>query len=129
MAIKVEWDTEERLALRYTYPSEWNWKDFEEANMLAWRLIEQCSSSVCEIIELPDRFAIPDDIFSHLRHIGSQRHPRSVTLVVVGLPPIAESLYQTFSRIYPHLARGYWLANSLPEARLIVQERLKEHAA
>lgn len=125
MSIGVVWDTDERQAIRFTYTLGWGWKDFEQAQMLAWRLIEQSPSAVGEIIVLPDRFAIPDDIFSHLRHIGSQRHPRSVTMVVVGLPPIAESLYHTFSYIYPHLSRSYWLAQSLEEARFIVQNRLK----
>jgi hypothetical protein len=129
MSILVEWDTPAQHCIRYTYPEHWVWEDFYAARAQARRMMTQRPGPVGEIVILPERFHIPSDIFSHLRRIG-QQHPQPVVLsVVVGLPPIAETINQAFSAIYPRLSRTYRLAQSLEEARDIAAQVLGERAA
>ena len=123
MTITVQWDNDDKTVIRYDFTGYWNWAEFREKAQLAFVMTRSVAHQVDTISNfLPDTH-IPKDAFIHFRRVMMDAPPNRGVNVIVGASQFIHVLVTIFSRIYTQLGKRLLLANSLEDARHILDKQ------
>jgi hypothetical protein len=122
MNIKVVWDNSEHTILRYVFPENWSREEYEAADEEASKMLSNIRKPVGALVELPSHFVIPPQTVQPGKYFITVRHPRIYMTVIVGLDPVALTLFNTFKLMHPELSEFIDTAMTLSEGRRLLTE-------
>lgn len=89
MGFEFQWDTDDKIAIRYTASGEWNWKDYHLCVRQSLFMLHKHEISVDSIIDIRQgtRQELPKGASSHVRTFGKPFQPNlSGRAVAIGFP-------------------------------------------
>jgi hypothetical protein len=122
MSIKVVWDNSDRTILRYIFSEHWTREEYEAADEEAWEMLDKVRQPIGALVELPSEFVIPPQTLQPGKYFITIRHPRIYMTVLVGLNPIALTLFNTFRLMQPETTDFVDTAATLSEGRKLLTE-------
>lgn len=123
MTIKVEWDSPEKIAIRYEFGEEWTWEEFIAAAQADDELFNSVDHTVHVIFDARQLRSIPSNPTGRMRDFYHLIHPRLGLLVFVGTNIRAEIVLGLFYKIYGQTTAGMTglkFVHTLDEARALI---------
>src|SRR5690606_34900993 len=106
MPITVNWDTEEKHAIRLDITGKWTWDEMWTALEVIHELLEQVDYTVTIVIPNCDVIVttVPPGVLTQIGAFNRRRHPRSGTLLLIDERDTrANQLwYRMIGTVYPH---------------------------
>ena len=117
MSVTVDWDNEDKTAIRYDFEGRWDWNDFRAATTKGFALTRSVTQRVDTISNFYPGAKLPSDaLFQFNRAMKGAPANRGVT-VIVGGTAFIKNLVGIFTRVHKPLGQRLLLASSLEEAR------------
>jgi len=83
MKISVEWDTEEKKAIKITYQRHWTWDDFNAAYVQMLELLDSIDSRVDIIFDIRKSGFPPNGASSNFKRVAETNHPNAGRIIFV----------------------------------------------
>ncbi|MBC7871051.1 MAG: hypothetical protein H7Y09_09460 [Chitinophagaceae bacterium] len=129
MSIKLYWVDEKQTILRYDVRGRWTWWDFYEAFGRAYRMSATVQHRVDMMVNLADSGPFPGGALNHAQTLSNRLSENMGLTIVVTGNRLAKALYQSGCGLYPNVPAFLRLANSVEEARALIEaERNQEDA-
>jgi MFS superfamily sulfate permease-like transporter len=127
--ITVEWDTPEKNVILLTMEGLWTWEQLEDAVNRVTTLLGEVDHPVDTIFDGSRSGPIPTNAFTYLRRMNQAVHPNQAGVAIVGMNAFAQTLLNTFGKIYS-LARASDLrfVSTLDEAQVYLTEQRTKRA-
>ena len=127
MPITVNWADEHHTIVCYTIDGRWNWDDWYTVFSEGKALVRSVDHRVDVIVDTRNTGWMPPDIVTHVLQVTNTRSKNLHLAVIVTRSSTARTLYAVASRIHHRIRECYALADSVEEARRIIdQARLSE---
>jgi hypothetical protein len=123
MSVTVQWDNDQKTIIRYDFVGYWDWADFREKAQEAFSMTRSVEHQVDTISNFLPTTHIPKDAFIHFRRVMTDAPKNRGVNVIVGASQFIRALVTIFSRIYQQLGNRLVLADSLEQARNLLQSR------
>jgi hypothetical protein len=125
MAIRVFWDDQDKTVLRYEFSGLWTWDEFHAAMRQGWAMLDSVQHPVDVINDFSVCDFVPPNSLSHFVRAARRTHPNSRHIVVVGVHnPFLRAIGTILGRMFPEMAQKMSYADSLEEARAMLNQRL-----
>ncbi len=122
MAVKLQWDTPEQKALRYTFTGQWTWHDFMEAAQQADAYLNSIDFIPDVVLDMSRSKVAHSGLLYQLRQILNH-HPAAYGLYALIDPDgSTKKVRQMFRRIYRTLGVRLLHAESLEAARALLAQ-------
>ncbi len=124
MPISVEWDNEDKTAIRITYLDRWTWEENQQARQQTLDMIATVNHIVHTIHDMRQSHGLPTDIITQARKRIQKKHPQVGLIIVIGNKSFVHVLYDVFATIYDKLVhkRKFYLVHSLEQAYQLIDE-------
>lgn len=122
MPISFAWDDDAKTAIRLDYTGKWTWDEFHKAMHEAGELACGSPHPISIINDVSQTDTLPDGALTQFRSVTRQAPVASEDgiVVIVGANMFAESVIQTFRKVYSKAALNWHFARTLDEARALV---------
>ena len=127
MAVEVFWEDEARTILHYRFTSNWTWKEYFQVLPKGRDMMAEADHYVCIINNMLETDHVPAAFLSRARSIINSRPENTGLVVFVSTGLFFRNTYETFTQLYPHLAKQYVLTQSLDTARTWIDDWFKQH--
>ena len=125
MSINVEWDGDEKTAVRFTYLGQWTLPEFYTAIDQSNAMMAEVGRKVNVIIDTRKSNALPNNFISVMRMMPSKASPNTGTIVIVGANAFIRAFANTIARLFPsEQQRKVILADTLDSARSELAKQL-----
>ncbi len=130
MAIVINWDTEEKHAIRIEITGRWTWDEMWNALSSIHDLLEEVDYVVSIIVPNCDALVhtVPSGVLTQIGALNRRRHPRSgIMLLVDEKDTNANRLwYRMIGTVYPHFYELFRFINSMDTARQTAREEYEK---
>ena len=123
MGVIVQWDNDDKTVIRYDFTGYWDWAEFREQAQTAFAMTRTVGHQVDTISNFLPGTHIPKDAFIHFRRVMMDAPSNRGVNVIVGASQFIRALVTVFSRIYTQLGKRLILADSLEDARHILNKQ------
>lgn len=125
VAVQIYWYDPEQTIIVYEFDGTWTWEDCyvvvdEKDQMLA--SIEHPVSVI--IYARNPSLKIPERALCNLRNLVSITRPKETMFVMVGIPPMLRSLFDTLARVYRfEILKECVYTDTLEQALVVINAR------
>src|SRR5262245_55800077 len=121
MAIRVEWDNDEKTVIRYVIESPWTWEEMRIAADTSNVMLDEVGRKVHFIYDMQKSTRVPEGALTHLSRFIGKEHRLTGQAVVVGASKagamqLARGILGMAQKLYK-ADWGFQFADSLEEAR------------
>ena len=121
MDIQVEWDDSQRLPdcaiIVWTFPDEWDWNDFAQADKQAFQMALDSLNTVHSIVDFRQTNRLPHSgAISYFTRSIATAPPNRGIVAVVSTSRLISSLETILRALAPKAAKQYVLVKTLDEA-------------
>lgn len=122
MPVTAEWDNPEKTRILMRYIGAWTWDEIYQTTDEIKGLMETVDYKVDIIQDWSQSTSIPSNGLSHAKNLIDKRHPRTGTIVLVGVSSVFLALWNVLGKLYGFIIRKYpfFFAHSVEEAREIL---------
>lgn len=122
MPVTAAWDNADKTCILMTYIGAWTWDEIYQVTDEIKLLMEEVRHKVDIIQDWSRSTSIPPNGLSHAKNLIDKRHPRTGTIVLVGVNSVFMALWNVLGKLYGFIIRKYpfYFAHSIEEAREIL---------
>jgi ligand-binding SRPBCC domain-containing protein len=120
MGIAVNWDNDERTAIRFTFASGWTWENFRNTLSEVDTILAEVGYKVDVIMDLSDGQTVPSSATYYAREALRWIPPYWKTVIVVSDSPSAIDTWAEVHSFYRNTGRTLYLADSVAQARSLL---------
>jgi hypothetical protein len=121
MGIRIEWDDDNKIAIRYTAEGRWTWDDFYQATNLSREMMDSVPhEQVDYIVDMSKGGFLPQNAMSQLGRVSRSRHAKAGRLVLVGTNAFIKALVNVMAKVNARSATNMYVVDTLDEARLVL---------
>jgi len=129
MGVNVSWDSEDKTRLRYDFEGQWTWPEFRTSASVAFAMTRSVEHKVDTISYFHPGAVLPPDAFFQFRRAMYEAPKNRGTQVIVGGTTFITTMVSVFSRLYKQFGERLMTAESLEDARRLLDEKRKKAAA
>jgi hypothetical protein len=123
MPITVQWDSDEKSVVRYTFESKWTWDEYHAAIAQAFDMVKDLPYVVNMILDFSQSTVLPSNALSHFSS-SMKTPPREFDVaVVISKSGFIETLVAVFRRLSSKTGEKLVVRKSLEEARAYLATR------
>lgn len=115
MSIQVTWTNPTQSVLRYQFPRQWDWNDFEHALEVGFNQIESVSHSVTAVFDLTQAQNVPDGAMIYWRKMMRVLPANQKELVFITTSFSVQTAIQLFLDINKRYRDFVRIVESLPD--------------
>lgn len=117
MSIKVNWDDNDQLAIRYDFNGVWDWVEFAWANTRAFDMIYTVSHEVSIILNMKNSIDVPVGALSAIQQMLSMSPHNMGVVIVVNCDRQTGYTFNMLNEFDPGLSKYLTLEKTLEDAR------------
>ena len=123
MPVHIEWDNDQKTAIRYDYEGKWTWDELYEVTRIATDMFKSVPHRVNVIHNLANSPSLPGGALSHAQRFSAQNPENWGMSVVVGTSSFVSSLIHVFRKGDRQFGERYFIAPNLEKARELLAEQ------
>jgi hypothetical protein len=123
---RIEWDNEEKTILRTTYEGNMLLEEYYRVTDETFEALSHVPHTVHTIMLRQNVRSVPATMSKVLQYANKKTPPNLGINVIVGATTSTKMIVKIGRVIAPKLAKEVYFANSLEEARQIIQEKTAE---
>ncbi len=124
MSIEVYWANVEQTIIRWDYPRQFSWEDYEHARQRSHALADSVPHELCTIFEVSAVVSLPESMLANFHRLAQDVPENVIITIVVGTSGFLAMMGRVFSRVYGRVT----FVNTLEEAHRQAEERLQAKA-
>lgn len=127
MSIEVEWDTEEKNAIRVTYHAPWTWVEFDTAQVKINNLMGSMEKVISLIFDVREGGTPPPGAMTKFKRVVQTQHLNRGLIIFVGKAILVQTFLNLILRIYGKTVKdpSFVFAKTLEEARKMIAQQHK----
>lgn len=130
MGIRVMWDDDRKLALRYEFEEKWTWEDLKAAFAESHQLLATIDHQASTILDMRNTNMLPANAITRIGRLGIDEpgHPNhSRVTVIVGMTALAKGILSLATRTFKRLGENndFHFVATLAEARTVIERERK----
>jgi hypothetical protein len=129
MTVQLVWEDVNKRVLRFDLDATWTWDEFFVAKTQSYDLINTVPHKVGVIINIASRTALKPNLLLNTRKALVDKHPNTFVVVVVVTDALARTAIGLLYDSIRFSSMRVEIADSLDEARRIIEKRQQEQAA
>jgi hypothetical protein len=122
MPVHIQWDNDDKTAIRYDYEGKWSWDELYDVSKKAVEMFHSVNHKVNVIHNLANSPNLPSGALSHAHRFSAQNPENWGISVVVGTSAFVSSLIQVFRKVYRQFGERYYTAMTLEQARQVLAQ-------
>jgi ketopantoate reductase len=127
MAVRVDWDNDEKNIVRFLYDDVWTWEDFFNAVRQTKNMAEIAPSYIGVIMDAEtSHLKFPPNMVTHLKNALRNRHPKTKIVVVTIQNAFLRTMVSTIAKVAGKDGHALLIADSVDEARRLIREHLAQ---
>lgn len=121
MSVHVEWDSEDKTAIVWSFLGRWTWGEVDDAGRNVAALLDQVNHTVDLILDVSHMSILPPDVITRVKSHYLEKPPKVARLILVGADANLRLFWDTFTEL-PYAAhyRAHY-CETLAEARQFVR--------
>ena len=128
MAVRVQWDNDQRTIVRYIFEGKWTWNDFYPAYNQAIEMEKSMPHRVHAIIDMRKGIGVPANVLMHVKDI-SDKQPDNIGLsIIVTSSSFVQSLYHIGIKFYSKIDYYFRVVETLDEAYKLISSAEKQYS-
>jgi len=109
MSVHVEWDSEERSIILWSFVGRWTWGEFDDAFKTVRAMLDSINHPVDIICDMRQMSILPPDIVSRFKANYLQKTDRIRFLLMVGMDADLQLFWNTFTDLpYARQLKAYY---------------------
>ncbi|MEO8606269.1 MAG: hypothetical protein ABI690_00180 [Chloroflexota bacterium] len=129
MPVHIQWDNPEKSIIMARYEGRWTWEEFYQAAKDCEALAATVPHQINIIADMVDGFLPQGAPFGHAQKVASHNGPQMGFIVVVSGSRFIQGLMNVSARVVPVWREKYRAANSVEEARRMIEEERRKLAS
>ncbi|MBZ0279156.1 MAG: shikimate dehydrogenase [Anaerolineae bacterium] len=131
MGIRVDWDSQDKAIITYSFEGYWTWPHMHEAVRQVYALMATVNYTVDVIVDLTESSFVPSEAIANARQLAVSVKPHtnySGTTVYVGMNTLARTLLNAVSQIYYQMNQyhNFVFVRNLAEAYKVIEDQRKK---
>lgn len=127
MGIHSEWADASHQIMISTFQPPWTWEEFHNSANNTFSQIRDLGYPAATIIDVNRIGRLPaGNLLNELQYIDSMMPPNVFASVIVGAPYVVSAFMNILTRIRPRAKAITYFANSIDEAKTLIQKRQQE---
>lgn len=130
MGIRVDWDSQDKAIIKYTFNGYWTWQEMHDAVRHVYAIMATVEHKVDIIVDMTESSFVPKDAIANAHQLAVSVLPNdnySGITVFVGMNTLVRTLLNAVGRLYHQLTdyHHFMFARNLAEAAAMIEAQRK----